>query len=130
MIKKKRGRRSSPDKTYRSLLEKRVASALPSKVRPNYETHTITYTVDHKYCPDWSINDCKFIEVKGYFRASDRAKHLHIKEQHPEIEVMFIFGDARNKIHKNSKTSYADWCDKYGFRYTDVKQGIPEEWFK
>lgn len=129
MIKKKRGRKSSRDQTYRSLLEKRVASLLPPKVRKNYESHTITYTVDHKYCPDWSVSETQFIECKGYFRASDRAKHLYIKEQHPEIEVVFVFGDSNNKIHKNSKTTYADWCNKYGFKYTDVKTGIPEEWF-
>jgi len=129
VIKKKRGRRSIRDKTYRSLLEKRVSLELPSEIKGNYETHKISYLVEHVYTPDWSIDDTKFLEVKGYFRASDRAKHLHIKEQHPEIEVMFIFGDANNKIHKNSKTTYADWCEKYNFRYTDVKKGIPKEWF-
>lgn len=130
MIKKKRGRKSARTLTYRSLLEKRVSSELPPEVRKQYETHKITYEVEHVYNPDFTIHDKLFIEVKGYFRASDRAKHLHIKEQHPEIEIMFIFGDARNKIHKNSKTTYADWCEKHGFRYTDVKQGIPKEWFE
>lgn len=129
MIKKKRGKRSSRTPTYRSLLEKRVASLLPNDISKNYESHNITYTVDHKYCPDWSITDKRFIECKGYFRASDRAKHLYIAAQHPEIEVLFVFGDSNNKIHKNSKTTYADWCEKYGFRYTDVKKGIPEDWF-
>lgn len=105
-------------------------SALPKKIQNNYETHKITYVVEHDYTPDWSITDTSFLEAKGYFRASDRAKHLYIKAQHPEITVRFIFGDSRNKIHKNSKTTYADWCEKYGFEYTDLKTGIPEEWFE
>jgi hypothetical protein len=129
VIKKKRGRRSTQTKIYRSKLEQRVSLELPSTVRNNYETHHLTYTVDHKYCPDWSIDDKTFIEAKGYFRASDRAKHLYIREQYPDVTVMFVFGDAKNKIHKNSKTTYADWCEKYGFKYTDIKQGIPKEWF-
>ena len=112
------------------MLEKRVYSVLPSNVKGRYETHKITYVVEHDYKPDWSINDKVFIEVKGYFRAADRAKHLHIKKQHPELTVHFVFGDASNKLHKNSKTTYADWCDKYGFEYTDLKQGLPERWFK
>ena len=111
-------------------MEKKISLELPPDIRKNYETHKITYEVEHVYNPDWTINDTLFIEVKGYFRASDRAKHLHIKEQHPEIEIVFIFGDSNNKIHKNSKTTYADWCEKYGFRYTDLKTGIPKEWFK
>ncbi len=127
-IKKKRTRCKKT--VYRSQLEKRVSLGLPSKVRNNYESHTISYTVDHKYCPDWSISENRFIECKGYFRASDRAKHLYIRDQHPEIEVMFVFGDANNKIHKNSKTTYADWCEKHGFQYTDIKRGIPKEWFE
>jgi hypothetical protein len=128
-IKKRRARKSKAQTTFRSLLEKRVASVLPSKVKANYEPCHITYTVDHKYTPDFGINDTSLLEVKGYFRASDRAKHLHIKEQHPELTVRFIFGDMNNKIHKNSKTTYADWCSKHGFEYCDLKSGIPEEWF-
>lgn len=131
-IAKTRKRISSRDLTSRlkSSLEKRVYSELPIEVKPNYETHKIKYVVEHEYRPDWSIDDRNFIEVKGYFKASDRAKHLHVKSQHPDIKIYFIFGDSRNKLHKRSTTTYADWCTRYGFEYTDLKNGIPDEWFK
>lgn len=122
----KRRKRAKP--RYRSKLENTIAKLLPEDVAQRYETHKITYLVEHEYNPDWSVNDKLFIEAKGYFRASDRAKHLHLKQQHPEIEIVFIFGDANNKLNKNSKTTYADWCDKHGFRWTDLRQGIPKEW--
>ncbi len=130
MIRQKRARKSKQDSTYKSLLEKKVASLLPQHVSNKYETHRITYLVEHTYTPDFTINDKLFIEVKGYFRPEDRAKHLYIKEQHPEIEIVFIFADAKTKINKASKTTYADWCCKYGFRFTDVKSGIPSAWTK
>ena len=47
--------------------------------------------------------------------------------QHPEFDIRFVFTSSKNKISKNSKTSYADWCDKNGFLYAD--KFIPEEWF-
>lgn len=131
-IKPKKVRKSSRTLTsrLRSLLEKRVYSVLPEAIRPNYEQHKIKYLVEHEYRPDWSISDTKFIEVKGYFRANDRAKHLFIKKQHPEVTVYFIFGDSRNKLNRKSATTYADWCTKYGFEYCDLKSGIPDKWFK
>jgi hypothetical protein len=130
-IKQKKARKSSRALTsrLRSLLEKRVYSVLPVDVKPNYETHKIKYLVEHEYRPDWSIDDKRFIEVKGYFKANDRAKHLFIKKQHPEVTVYFIFGNSGNKLHKRSTTTYADWCTKYGFQYCDLKDGIPKEWF-
>ena len=122
----RRKKRSKPK--YRSQLEARVAKLLPPQVAQRYETHKITYLVEHDYCPDWSVSDTFFIEAKGYFRASDRAKHLHLQKQHPELEIVFLFADANNKLNKNSTTTYADWCDKHGFRWTDLKRGIPKEW--
>jgi hypothetical protein len=131
-IKQKKTRKSSRELTSRlkSLLEKRVYSVLPDSVKPNYESHKLKYLVEHEYRPDWSIDDLRFIEVKGYFRATDRAKHLYIKRQHPELTVYFIFGDSSNKLNKKSTTTYGDWCDKYGFEYTDLKKGLPVHWFK
>lgn len=110
-------------------------SVLPTEVKPNYETHKIKYDVQHEYRPDWSIDDQTFIEVKGYFKANDRAKHLYIKKQHPEITVYFVFADSRNKLHRRSATTYADWCTKHNFTYADLKDiqanpGILEEWIK
>ena len=33
---------------------------------------------------------------------------------------------AYNVINKGSATRYCDWCDKYGFKWTDKE--IPKKW--
>jgi hypothetical protein len=68
------------------------------------------------------------IETKGRFVTEDRQKHLLIKAQHPELDIRFVFSNSRAKISKTSKTTYAAWCDKYGFKYADKR--IPEAWLE
>jgi hypothetical protein len=50
-----------------------------------------------------------------------------VKQQHPELDIRFVFTSSKSKISKNSKTTYADWCIKHGFKYSD--KIIPDEWF-
>lgn len=113
---------------YKSGLELTVSKLLPKSAQ--YEPDRIPYTVVHNYCPDFKLGPNNYIEAKGKFVASDRAKHLYIQKQHPEIKVRFVFGRSSNKLNKASKTSYADWCDKNGFEWTDISEGIPKEWLK
>jgi len=69
-----------------------------------------------------------FIETKGRFVASDRAKHLLIQEQYPGIDLRFVFQKAGEKISRNSKTTYGEWCHKHGFQY--AQEEIPRFWLK
>lgn len=115
---------------YRSTLEQKVAAQLPEVV---YETDKISYIVpasNHKYTPDFKLPDGSYIEVKGRLLASERKKHLLIQAQHPEIDIKFFFDKSNNKLYKGSPTTYADWCDKNGFTWTDIKRGLPAEWVK
>ena len=96
-----------------------------------YESDKLKYWVEHTYNPDFTIRENTYIETKGRFLSADRAKHLYIKEQHPEVKVYFLFGNASNTLTKSSKTTYAEWCDKHGFKWADFyRDGIPQEWFK
>ena len=117
---------------FRSGLEMEIDESLKSQgIDGEYEQHIINYVkpeTQHKYHPDFKLPNGIFVETKGRFLADDRKKHLFIKEQHPEFDIRFVFTSSKNKISKNSKTSYADWCDKNGFLYAD--KFIPEEWFK
>jgi len=116
------------DPVFRSGLERKAWEAFPKGV--TYETDKLKYTVIHEYRPDFTIAPNTYIETKGRFLSSDRAKHLYIKEQHPKVKVYFLFGNASNTLTKSSKTTYADWCDKHGFSYADFyKEGVPKEWF-
>jgi len=49
-----------------------------------------------------------------------------VKEQHPEKDIRFVFSNSRSRISKKSSTTYAMWCEKYGFKYAD--KHIPLEW--
>lgn len=68
------------------------------------------------------------MESKGIFDTADRQKHLYIKKQYPHLDIRFVFDNPNGKIYKGSKTTYADWCRKYGFQF--AKKLIPAEWLK
>lgn len=115
---------------FRSGLEEVINKSLTAKsIDGEYEKHTIKYTIpasNHIYTPDFKLPNGIFIETKGRFVMEDRKKHLLIKEQHPELDIRFVFQNSKNKIRKGSKTTYADWCVKYGFLYAD--KCIPDNW--
>lgn len=116
---------------FRSGLESRTADYLKKRrVKFEYERTRIPYVVNEtrKYTPDFKLPNGIYIETKGRFTAADRKKHLLIKKQHPDLDIRFVFSNPRAKIRKGSKTSYADWCDKHGFKY--AQETIPLEWIK
>ena len=80
------------------------------------------------YTPDFVLFNGVIIETKGQFTASDRRKHLAIKKQHPKLDIRFVFENSRRKLRKGAKSTYGEWCTKYGFRYYD--RIVPEEWLK
>lgn len=117
---------------FRSGLEVKVAEQLKgSGVAVEYETTKIKYVVPesvHTYTPDFVLPNGIVVETKGRFTLPDRKKHLLIQKQHPEKDIRFVFTNSNNKISKGSKTSYADWCRKNGFKFSDKK--VPDEWLK
>jgi ATP-dependent protease ClpP protease subunit len=114
---------------YRSGLEDKVIDKLTKdKVDFKYETLKLKYQRKvSTYTPDILLPNGLIVEVKGFFDSEDRSKHLLIKDQHPDIEIRFVFQKASTKIRKGSNTSYGDWCDKYGFIYAEGL--IPKEWY-
>lgn len=118
---------------YRSGLEERVASELAALLkRPvDYESTKITYQKPAKNCtytPDFILPNGVIIETKGRFLTEDRQKHLLIKEQHPELDIRFVFSNPKTPINKGSKTTYAAWCEKHGFKY--AAKSVPESWVR
>jgi hypothetical protein len=102
---------------YRSNLER----DFNSRFKLPFETQRLSYTVEHTYTPDFALGPNLFVETKGIFTSADRSKHLYIRKQHPDVRVLFIFQVPSMKLTKNSKTSYADWCDKHGFAWLSIK---------
>ena len=116
---------------FKSGLEETISQQIESQgIKVEYETEKVPYIIpasNHTYSPDFKLPNGIRVETKGRFVAADRKKHLLVKEQNPNMDIRFVFSNSKNKINKKSKTTYADWCDKHGFKYAD--KVIPEEWF-
>lgn len=121
---KRQARKGAYAAGYRSVFELRVNTWMKEQgLEIPYEPCKIEYVVPttrHKYTPDWMV-DTTIYEGKGYFSAADRKKMLHIIESIPGLTVRMIFQNSQTKINKRSKTSYADWCDKFGIEWADFK---------
>ena len=118
-------------KRYRSQFEANFARNLRErKIASLYEQDKIQYIPKPRtYTPDFYIEEGDFyVETKGRFFATDRTKHLLIKEQHPDIDIRFVFLNVKNRLDKRSRTTYAQWCEKNGFLYAEKR--MPEEWTK
>jgi len=117
---------------FRSGLEDKVSQQLLDEGVPvKYEEMYIEYIrpqSSHKYTPDFELPNGIIIETKGRFMVADRKKHLLIKEQHPELDIRFVFSSSKAKLSKGSKTTYALWCTKHGFEFAD--RLIPRAWLK
>ena len=116
---------------FRSGLEIAISKELDlNKVKYEFETIKLKYTVPekvHTYTPDFYLKEKEFfIETKGLFTSSDRKKMRFIKEQHPELDIRFVFSNAKAKLYKGAKSRYCDWCEKNDFLYSH--RLIPQEW--
>lgn len=115
---------------YRSGLEDKVADQLRSLSIPVcYEATKVRYTPPLKtrtYAPDFILPNGIIIETKGRFVTADRQKHKCIQAEHIDLDVRFVFSNPNQRISKTSKTTYAKWCEDYGFLY--AAKLIPKDW--
>lgn len=122
-------KRSKPKATRSGLEDSVIASLSQASIHFEYETLTIKYQKKPStYTPDLVLGNGIIVEVKGYFDADDRSKHLLIREQHPSLDIRFVFQNSKKKIHKSSDTTYGDWCTKHEFIYADKE--VPIAWTK
>lgn len=116
---------------YRSGLEKVVAEYLKqNKKNFRYEDLKIEWKDlrYRTYTPDFILDNGIIVETKGLFDNEDRRKHLAVREQHPELDIRLVFSNARAKLYKGSKTTYAMWCEKNNFLYSH--RVIPPDWLE
>ncbi|WP_210265446.1 endodeoxyribonuclease [Bradyrhizobium aeschynomenes] len=115
---------------YRSGLEEKVAAQLSTlEVPAKYEQYKLNYEVPARtatYTPDFVLPNGIIIETKGRWVTEDRKKHRLIKACHPNLDIRFVFSNPNTKIGKQSKTTYAMFCEKLGFLF--AKALIPREW--
>lgn len=129
------------EKKYRNDLERKVAKQLKEAgIAFAYEADFIPYTVparEHKYLPDFRVPGGIIIESKGHFgylgrsdsSAEERKKYALIKEQHPDLDIRFVFSRASAPIYKGSKTTHGKWATDHNFKWADNGR-IPPEWIK
>lgn len=117
-------------KGFRSGLEDAIAKTLQDKgIEAEYETIEVKYEKPaqmHRYTIDFLLPNGIIIESKGRFTSDDRKKHLLIQEQHPELDIRFVFSNPNTRLYKGSPTTYAKWCEKHGFKYAKIS--IPQDW--
>tara|TARA_B100000029_G_C16956990_1_gene734771 strand:- start:54 stop:428 length:375 start_codon:yes stop_codon:yes gene_type:complete len=113
---------------FRSGLEEQVAKLLEGLgVTYEYESEKVPYTIQHNYTPDFVLPNYVYLETKGYWDPADRRKILAVKRDNPAIDLRMVFQSPYNKINKNSKTTYAKWCEKHDIPWT-AYHNIPLEW--
>ena len=126
---------------FRSGLEEQIAAELAEQgISFEFEPYALGYLIparSAKYTPDFILPNGVVIETKGRFLTADRKKHLLVREHNPDVDIRFLFTNPNSRISKTSKTTYAMWCDKNGFKYAKAaskaqrKKGafsVPEEW--
>ena len=122
-------------KGYRSGLEDKISDQiLKAQVPLSYEEDKITYIHPPRtstYTPDFKLpkqGGFFYVETKGRWVVADRQKHLLIRQQHPDLDIRFVFSSSNSKLYKGSPTSYGDFCRKHGFKFAN--KSIPEDWLK
>lgn len=121
---------------YKSGLEETISRQIEDAgLVVRYEQDKINYVWPERasvYTPDFALPSSDggvfFLETKGRWTVDDRHKHLLIKQQHPDLDIRFVFSNQNSKLYKGSPTTYAQWCDKHGFRYAN--RTIPEAWLE
>lgn len=119
---------------YRSGLEEKTSKQIEEAgLEVDYENHKISYTIPARnstYTPDFRLpkkgGGFFYVETKGRWVTEDRHKHLLIRDQHPDIDIRFVFSNANAKLYKGSPTSYAMYCERHGFVWAN--KTIPDDW--
>ena len=89
-----------------------------------YEKDKLCYVIPeskHTYLIDWSLPNNIFVETKGYLSDhQERTKYLLIKQQYPNLDLRFVFGDP-NKLCGGMKQTHAQGAIKNGFKYCSIR---------
>ena len=114
--------------------EKNVISRLDGNgVKYEYEPDSLPYTISRNYIPDLKLENGVYVEMKGYFRRDAQKKMRLVKEQHPGLDIRFLFQRANSPIEgaqkrkDGTKMNCAQWADRYGFEWAEGFD-IPTDW--
>jgi hypothetical protein len=127
---KERERRSKFEETFEKTELVALVEAGGSYVYEKERTH---YTPPAKLRTktfDWWIilpsGKEIIIEQKGFWTPENRRDECEAIAQNPQLDIRYCFQRASTPIRKGSKTTYADWCNKKGIKWSE--KTIPKEW--
>jgi hypothetical protein len=92
-----------------------------------YENYKFDLVIPRSYTPDFVLSNGVVLEVKGYFDEEDRRLIKLFKEQHPTVDIRMVLQRPHQKLRKNGKSSYADWCNKYNVPWCEGPS-VPSDW--
>lgn len=132
----RRTRQTRTSSGHWNKLEDAVGTQLDrSGLEYSYERQKLSYLVpatQHVYTPDFILvsqsGKAIIIETKGFFSSQDRAKHLYVREAHPDADIRFVFSRSASYLTKAKKTTYALWCQRNRFLFAD--RLIPQAWLE
>ena len=111
---------------YKSGFERTLAASLQMrKVKFEYETLQVKYTLDGTYNPDFIFPNGVIVEAKGLLDRDSKRKMIAVKRQHPALDIRFVFMMADKKV-PGSKQTHGEWASKNGFKWAE--RDIPQEW--
>ena len=133
-ITKRTARKEATQNGFRSNFEfnffKRIGAL---KLKAQYEIDKLLFIQPEKrrnYIPDWKIKPYTYIETKGLFSSADRQKILTVIKCNPEVKLYMLFQNSKVTLNKKSKTTYSNWCDKFGIEWSDIKDESKwRQWF-
>jgi Phage endonuclease I len=94
-------------------------------------TPPIPYTIEHTYTPDFQIGDIR-IEVKGFFLAEDRRKHIELRRNNSSLDIRFVFQNPNTPVEGavkrkcGTKLTNGEWATKNNFKW--AAGTVPDEW--
>jgi len=113
-------------KTYkvRSRLEVTLGSILNNIGTDwEYEVTNIKYKIpesNHTYKVDFTLGNGTLIEGKGYLSDhAERTKYILLKEQHPDLDLKFVFANP-NKKCGGMKMTHGEWATKHKFDWCAI----------
>lgn len=127
-------KRSAQARGFRSGLEATTADYLKKLgVSFGFETEKISYIKpesNHNYTPDFILKkkngEKMYVETKGRFVYEDAQKHLLVRNQHPELDIRFVFSSLNSKVGNSKIVTCASWCEKHDYKY--AHKTIPKAW--
>lgn len=81
-----------------------------SKMRERLDAHVPTYDSGNEY----------IMSIAGRFVTESRQIALLWKEAFPDRKLVIVFGFPRRTINKQSKTTYAGWCERHQIEWREA----------